>query len=84
MLPSGCSDSHSRNEAGMPAVDGKSVLVRLTNIDDLALHLNDLAAALSDNIVTYEVVGIEATHQQQVSSMVPLVIIMLRVIFVLQ
>ncbi|GFO46784.1 hypothetical protein PoB_007328900 [Plakobranchus ocellatus] len=60
-------DSHSRNGDGMPAPDevGKSILINLKDMAYLNLYIAQLAGALSDHVVTFEVVGFTATQLLQ-------------------
>ncbi|GFN97846.1 hypothetical protein PoB_002435200 [Plakobranchus ocellatus] len=60
-------DSHSRNGDGMLAPDevGKIILINLKDMADLNLYMAQLAGALSDHFVTFEVVGFTATQLLQ-------------------
>ncbi|GFO19767.1 hypothetical protein PoB_004627200 [Plakobranchus ocellatus] len=51
----------------MPAPDevGKSILINLKDMADLNLYMAQLAGALSDHVVTFEVVGFIATQLLQ-------------------
>lgn len=55
-------DSHSRGENGMPVPDGKAVLMKLKDQDDLLHYLREIGAVHADggSVATFEIVGISA------------------------
>ena len=60
-------DSHARDQNGLPSADGKAVLMKLKDQDDLLQYLHEVGSALTDGdiIATYEIVGIEVVAERR-------------------
>ncbi|KAK7095599.1 hypothetical protein V1264_004989 [Littorina saxatilis] len=55
-------DSHSRNQNGMPSANGKGVLMKFQDLDDLLKFLTEMSKAISSGVVTFDSAGFQVTE----------------------